>query len=114
MPMDSVSRHGDYLYNKRNNMLYVSSLGNVLPAKVNDSFVSRIRVCLVVPQKGGERCDLQAVRKNSEYMISGIYKQDFSTMQNIRMQYELFAGLHGPKRTNAAVLMSQNVRKTQR
>jgi hypothetical protein len=29
---------------------------------------------------------------------------NFSTMQNIRMQYELNEGLHGPERTEAAAL----------
>jgi hypothetical protein len=37
-------------------------------------------------------------------MILRIY--NFSTMQNIRMQYELYEGLHGPKRTKAAPLAS--------
>jgi hypothetical protein len=27
-------------------------------------------------------------------------------MQNIRMQYELYEGLHGPERTKAAAIMS--------
>ena len=48
------------------------------------------------------RTALKAVGKNSENMSSKIY--NFSTMQNIRMQYELYEGLHGPKRTEAAVL----------
>jgi hypothetical protein len=39
----------------------------------------------------------KAVGKNSENISSKIYKQDFSTMQNIRMQYELYEGLHRPK-----------------
>jgi hypothetical protein len=38
----------------------------------------------------------------------------FSTVQNIRMQYEMYKGLHGPKRTKAAALMNQLVRKIQR
>ena len=97
---------------------------NALPVKVNEFMIIRNstnpeskNVSNVSRQNGNAvtfRTALKAVGKNWEYMISGIYKQDFSTMQNIRMQYELFAGLHGPKRTNAAVLMSQNVRKTQR
>ena len=32
-------------------------------------------------------------------------------MQHIKMQYKLYEGLHGPKRTEAAALMSQLVRK---
>jgi hypothetical protein len=42
------------------------------------------------------------VGKNSENMSSKIYT--FSTMQHIRMQYELFEGLYKPKRTEAAAL----------
>jgi hypothetical protein len=50
------------------------------------------------------RTALKAVGKNSENMSSKIYKQDFSTMQNIMMQYELYEGLHGPKRSEATAL----------
>jgi len=50
------------------------------------------------------RIFLKAVGKNSKNMSSKIYKLDFSTMQNIRRQYELYEGLHGSKRTEAAVL----------
>jgi hypothetical protein len=32
-------------------------------------------------------------------------------MQNIKMQYELYEGLHGPERTEAAALMSQLCQK---
>jgi hypothetical protein len=35
-------------------------------------------------------------------------------MQNIRIQYELYEGLHRSKRTKAAALMSQLVRKIQK
>jgi hypothetical protein len=53
------------------------------------------------------RTALEAVEKNSENMSSRIHKQDFSTMQNKRMQYELYEGLHGPERTGPTALMSQ-------
>jgi hypothetical protein len=39
---------------------------------------------------------------NTENMSSKIY--NFSTMQNIRMQYELYKELHRSKRTEAAAL----------
>jgi hypothetical protein len=42
----------------------------------------------------------KAVGKNSENTHSRIY--NFSTMQNIRMQYGLFKELCRPKRTEAA------------
>jgi hypothetical protein len=45
-------------------------------------------------------------------MSSRIY--NFSTMQNIRMLYELYKELHGPKRTEAAAPINQLVRKIQR
>ena len=45
---------------------------------------------------------LKAVGQNAENMSSKIH--NFSTMQNIRMQYKLYEGLHGPKRTEAAAL----------
>ena len=61
---------------------------------------------------GTFRTALKAVGKNSENMSSKIY--NFSTMQNIRMQYELYEGLHESKGTKAAALMSQLVRKIQR
>jgi len=48
------------------------------------------------------RIALKAVGKNSENMSSRIY--NFSTMQNIRMQYELYEGLHRPKRTVTVAL----------
>jgi hypothetical protein len=55
---------------------------------------------------------LKAVEKNSENMGSRLY--NFLIMQNIRAQYEFYEGLHGPKtnkKTKAAALMSQLVRK---
>jgi hypothetical protein len=48
------------------------------------------------------RTALKAVGKNYENMSSKIHY--FSTMQNIRMQYELYKGLHGPKRTETVAL----------
>ena len=48
------------------------------------------------------RTALKAVGKNSENMSSKIY--NFSTMQNIRMQYELYKELHRSKGTEAAAL----------
>jgi hypothetical protein len=39
------------------------------------------------------------VGNNSENMSSKIY--NFSSMQNIRMHYKLYEGLHGPRRTEA-------------
>jgi hypothetical protein len=48
------------------------------------------------------RTALKTVEMNSENMSSKIYKQDFSIMQNIRIQYELYEGLHRSKRTKAA------------
>ena len=57
----------------------------------------------------------KAFRKNSENMSSSEIQeyinqfkicplQDFSTMQNIRMQYELYEGLHESKGTKAAAM----------
>ena len=50
------------------------------------------------------RTVLKAVGNNSENMSSKIHNslQDFSTMQNIRMQYELYEGLHRPERTGGS------------
>jgi hypothetical protein len=36
---------------------------------------------------------------------------NFSTMQNIKLDYELYEGLHGPKKTRSNFTMSQLVRK---
>jgi hypothetical protein len=63
---------------------------------------------------------IKAVGKNSENMSSSevqeyinqcknCYLQDFSTMQNIRIQYELYERLHGPERTDAAALMRRSL-----
>jgi hypothetical protein len=59
------------------------------------------------------RTALKAVGKNSENMSSKYINQcksyslqDFSSIQNIIMQYELYEGLHGPERTEGATLMS--------
>ena len=48
------------------------------------------------------RIALKAVGKNTENMSLKIY--NFSTMQNIRMQYELYKELHRSKGTEAAAL----------
>ena len=57
------------------------------------------------------RTALKAVGKNSKNVSSKIYKQDFSTMQNIRMQYELYEGFMDLKKTKGAALTSQHVRR---
>jgi hypothetical protein len=59
---------------------------------------------------GTFRTTLKAMGKNSKYMSLKIY--NFSTMEKIRMQYELYEGLHECKGTKA--LMSQLFRKIQR
>ena len=48
------------------------------------------------------RSALKAVEKNSENMGSKLY--NLSTMQTIRMQYELYEGLHKSKGTKVVVL----------
>ena len=48
------------------------------------------------------RTALKAVGKNIENMSSKIY--NFSTMQDIRMQHELYEGLHGPRKVEATAL----------
>jgi hypothetical protein len=48
------------------------------------------------------RAALKALGKNSENLSSNIC--NFSTMQNVRMQYELYKELFRPKRTVAAAL----------
>ena len=92
-------------------------MGNILPAKVNDFMITRNSMSLgsknVFLNKMVNsmifRTALKAEGKNSENMCLRMYT--FSTMQNIRMQYELYEGLHRPKRTKAASLMRQLVRK---
>ena len=96
--------------------------GNVLSAKVNDSMIIRNSTSLrgksepnVLSKMGKAvtfRTAFKAVGKNSENMSSRIY--NFSTMQNIRMQYELCEGLQRHKRTKAVELMIQLVRKIQK
>ena len=88
---------------------------NVLHAKVNDSMIIRSskiagsETVFNVPQQNvnpvTSRKALKAVGRNSEKVSSRIY--NFSTMQNMRMQYELYEGFHGPKKLSAAALMSQ-------
>jgi hypothetical protein len=109
--------HKACLYNNVDILLHVPPLGNVLLAKVNDSTTIGNNTILGgegvynVPQRNGStvifRTAIRAVRKNSENMSSRIYKQDFSILQNIRKQYELYEGLHGSERTEAVALMSQ-------
>ena len=96
--------------------LYVPLLGKTLlyafSTKVNDSMIIKDS-----PSLGGKglskvfsktvsavtfRTAFKAVGKNSENMSSRMY--NFSTMQNITMNYELYKGLHRPKRTEVAVL----------
>jgi hypothetical protein len=48
------------------------------------------------------RTAFKVVGKNSENTSSRTY--NFSTIQNIRIQYESYEGLHKPKRIEAAVL----------
>jgi hypothetical protein len=48
------------------------------------------------------RIALKAVGKNPENMSSKIC--NFSTKQNLRLQYELYEGIHRYKRTKATVL----------
>jgi hypothetical protein len=55
---------------------------------------------------------LKAVRKNSQNMGSRMYT--FSTIQNIMMKYELYGGLHGPKRIKALEFMIQLIKKIKR
>jgi hypothetical protein len=85
-------------------------LGNVISAKVNDhdnqSQHKSRRMCLCFYRKWQNadnfRIAFKAMIKNSEIMTSNIY--DFSTMQNIRVLYELFKEIHGYRRAEAAVL----------
>ena len=87
--------------------------GHALPVKVSDSviirssmspggkcmytmFLSKMVIAMIF------RMALKAVGKNYENMSLKIH--NFSTMQNIRIQYELYEGLHGPKRTDTAAL----------
>jgi hypothetical protein len=48
------------------------------------------------------RTTLKAVRMNAENRSSKLY--NFSNMQNIRMQYELYKELHRSKGTEASAL----------
>jgi hypothetical protein len=50
------------------------------------------------------RTALKAIGKKSKNMSSKIYKQNFPMIQNMRKQHELYEGLHGPKKTEAAAL----------
>lgn len=64
------------------------------------------RVSLMSQQNGLNivtfRTALRAVGKNSKNVSSKIY--NFSTMQNVRMQYELYEGLCRLRKTEATTL----------
>jgi hypothetical protein len=95
-------------------------LGDVLPAKVHDSMIVRISTSPGVKNVFFSKMvntvtfttALKAVGKNSENLSSRMH--NFSSMQNIRMQYELCEGLQRHKRTKAVEIMSQLVRKIQK
>jgi hypothetical protein len=79
----------------------------VLPTKVKDTMIIKSSTSLRVGlskmlNSVTFRTALKAVGKNSVNMRSKIY--NFSTMQNIRMKYELYERPHGPKRTKAGAL----------
>ena len=86
--------------------------GSVLPAKINYSMIIRNRMsprgeCVSmflarIVSTVTFRTVLKAVGKNSENMSSKLY--NFSTMQNIGMQYELYEELHESERAGAAGL----------
>lgn len=79
-------------------------LGNVISAKVNDYLVTRDSMTPGGKGMSGSlakmvntitfRIVVKVVKKNSENKSSKI--NNFSTMQNIRMQYKLYEGLHIP------------------
>ena len=86
-------------------------LKNVLPVNVNNSMIitdsmSSGGEVLLMPQQMVNartfRTAPKAVGKNTESMSSKIH--NYSTMQNIRMEYELYKELHRFKETEAAVL----------
>jgi hypothetical protein len=58
------------------------------------------------------RTAIEALRKDSEYMSLKVY--NFLIMHNIRMQYELYEGLHRPKITMAAAIINQVFKMIQR
>ena len=66
-------------------------------------------VCNKMVSAGTFRTTLKAVKRSSKNMSSKIY--NFSTMQNIRMLYELYKQLHRSKRIIGSCTMSQLVRK---
>ena len=61
---------------------------------------------------GTFRTALKAVEKNSKNMSLKIY--NFSAMQKIRVQYELYEEFHDSKGTKTVALMSQLLRRLQR
>ena len=93
------------------NLLYVAPSGDVLSAKINDFMIIR---SMSLGGKGMSnvlgkivnvvtfRIVLMTVGKNSENMSSRMY--NFSTMQNIWTQYELYERLNRPQRQEAAAL----------
>jgi hypothetical protein len=86
--------------------------GSVLPAKINYSMIIRNRMSPRVKSVSvilnkmlntmAFRTVLKAVGKNSENMSPNVY--NFSIMQNIGMQYELYEELHESERAGAAGL----------
>ena len=74
---------------------------NVLP--VNDSMGACPRVRGVAMSWQNDKYFRAAPKDvSSKYMSSNIY--NFSTMQKIKMQYELYEGLHESKETEVATL----------
>jgi hypothetical protein len=73
---DGGRRHKTCLYNNVYILLYIPPLGNVFPAKVNDSMIIRNNMIPEMPQKYGDtvtlRTALKAVGNNSENMSSRI------------------------------------------
>jgi hypothetical protein len=95
-------------------LLYVPSSVNSLPAKVNDSMIIRSStspggkaVCMSLAKMVNavtSRSALKAVGKSYENTMNLYRIYNFSTMQTIRMHYELYESLYSPKRTKAAAL----------
>jgi hypothetical protein len=99
-------------------IFYIPPLSNVLPINVNDPMIIRDsmspgdEVVANVSAKlnaGTFRTAFNAVEKDSKNMRLKIY--NFSTMQKIGMQYELYERLHKSQGTEvASYTMSQLVR----
>jgi hypothetical protein len=102
--MFMVAMHEACLYNIHN-LLYVPPLGDLVSAKVNNSMIIRDSTSLGSEGMFNDlskivnavifRTSLKAVGKNSKIRFKYIYH--FPTMQNIRMHYEFYEELHGPK-----------------